>query len=147
MKKFDKLCRLSWQQRWVLLYAFVIINAVRLSLWLFSFGVIRQQLKKVMSAWTCSLQTQKVAILFIVQAVVIVANYSPGTVKCLVRALTTQLLLNRYGYPHGLHIGVTKNDGQELEAHAWIEYRGQVIVGELSNLDKYQTLAVGGVKI
>lgn len=147
MKRCDKLRKLSWQQRRALLYALLIINVIRLSLWFFSFGMIRQQLKTVLSRWVCSPQTEKISVAFIVQAISIAANYSPGKVKCLARALTAQLLLNRYGYSHNFHIGVTKNESQELEAHAWIEYRGQVIVGELSNLNQFRTLAIGGVKI
>lgn len=147
MRRHKKLSLLSWQQRRVLLYTFVIINTVRLLLWLFPFGMIRQQLRLFMSNWICRPQARLVSVSFIVKAVTIGARYSPGKPMCLARALTTQVLLNRYRYSCSLRIGVTKNSKQKLEAHAWIEHRGQVIVGNLSNLSQFETFTTGGVKI
>lgn len=148
MVRLNKIRLLSWQQRRVVLYAFCLINTIRLSLWLFPFGVVRRQLRTFLPNYKsdCSI-TGVISVLFIVQAVAIAANYSLGHPKCLARALTAQILLNQYGYSHNLHIGIAKNEARELEAHAWIEYRGQVIVGMLSNLDQFKTLAVRGVEL
>lgn len=144
MRRRDKLRFLSWQQRRVLLYAFLLLNTIRLALWLLPFGTIRQQLKTVMSVWVCGEETKPVSVDFVAWAVSVAGYYAPGGAKCLARALTTQLLLNRYRYPNDLHIGVAKGDAQALEAHAWIEYQGRVIVGGLSNLDRFQPLSVAG---
>ncbi len=145
MGRRDKLRLLSWQQRRVLLYAFLILNTVRLALWLLPFGTIRQQLQTVMSVWICSEKAKPVSVDFVAWAVSVAGYYAPGGAKCLARALTTQLLLNRYGYVHRLHIGVAKGESQMLEAHAWIEYEGRVVVGELRELDKFKTLSTAGV--
>ena len=146
MRRRDKLRFLSRQQRRVLLYAFLILNTVRLALWLLPFGTIRQQLKAVMSVWICSEKVKPVSVDFVAWAVSVAGYYAPGGAKCLARALTTQLLLNRYGYVHRLHIGVAKGELQMLEAHAWIEYEGRVVVGGLRELDKFKTLSTAGVR-
>ncbi len=144
MKRRDKLRFLSWQERRVLLYTYLLLNTIRLALWLLPFGTLRQQLKAIPSIWVEHETVRPVAVNFIVWAVAIAGRYAPGRAKCLARALTTQLLLNRYGYRHELHIGVAKDDSQMLEAHAWIEYQGQVIVGGLSNLNRFKPLSAAG---
>jgi hypothetical protein len=145
MRRRDKLRFLSWTERRVLLYACFLLNAIRLALWLFPFGTTRQHLKAILSVWVCRRTVKPVSVNFIVWAVAVAGRYAPKGAKCLARALTTQLLLNRYGYPHQLHIGVAKNAAQVLEAHAWIEYEGQVVVGGVSNLERFKPLCVAGV--
>jgi hypothetical protein len=72
----------------------------------------------------------------------------PGGAKCLARALTTQVLLNRQGYLPDLRIGVAKATAGQLEAHAWIEYQGQVVMGHLNDLARYLPLpSLEGVKL
>jgi hypothetical protein len=61
-------------------------------------------------------------------------------VKCLARALTAQILLNRQGYLPKLCIGVSKGQNGKLQAHAWIECQGQVVIGNLSNLSDFVPL-------
>ena len=147
MRRRDKLRLLSWQQRRVLLYACLLINAIRLSLWLFPFGKIRRTLDVMLNAWVYSEKTSSVSVDFIAWAVSVASYYAPGGVKCLARALATQLLMNRYGYVHKLRIGVAKGEKQTLEAHAWIEYQGRVVVGGLSKLDRFRPLSnVGGTR-
>ncbi len=63
----------------------------------------------------------------------------PGGSNCLVRALATQVLLTRYGYPSALKIGVHKSADGRLAAHAWLESAGAVIIGDFE-LDSYTTL-------
>ena len=64
----------------------------------------------------------------------------PGGAKCLAKALTTQVLMERRGCDCAFKIGVAKTDKGELEAHAWIEKDGQVIMGMLPDLDRFKSL-------
>jgi hypothetical protein len=64
----------------------------------------------------------------------------PGGAKCLAKALTTQVLLERRGCDCELKIGVAKTDQGQLEAHAWIEKDQQVIMGQLPDLDRFKSL-------
>jgi hypothetical protein len=66
---------------------------------------------------------------------------TPRGSNCLVRALATQAMLTRYGYPSELKIGVRKSEDGCLAAHAWLECAGGVIIGA-ADLDSYTPLRV-----
>lgn len=131
---------LSWQQRLILLYTFVFLNAIRLSLWLLPFGKVRKYLSKLALAWGTLASREEISVGFITWCIETASNNAPGGALCLAKALTTQILLNRYGYVHKFCIGVNKASEHTLKAHAWIEYEGQVIMGNLSDLNQYKPL-------
>jgi hypothetical protein len=84
----------------------------------------------------------------IVWAVSVASRYLPGEVKCLARALATQILLHRYGYTATLCLGVAKGEKGQLEAHAWVESQGEVVIGGLSNLSSFTLLSsLGGSQV
>lgn len=59
----------------------------------------------------------------------VASQYVPKA-TCLTRALTGHTLLSKHGYPSRIKIGVGKSVEGEFEAHAWLEYEGEVVVGE-----------------
>ena len=140
MKKLHKLLKFSGNEFRVLLYSCLILNIIRLALWLLPFSFLRQKLAQFSSMWICVNQPQSVSVKFIVWTVNVAGRYTPRGAKCLARALTSQLLLTRYGYVHQFHIGVAKGPANTLEAHAWIEYKGRVVIGWLGNLSKFKSL-------
>ena len=54
----------------------------------------------------------------------------PGA-SCLPQALAAETLLVRSGHTADLRIGVRKTGPDSIEAHAWVEVDGKVVVGEL----------------
>jgi hypothetical protein len=66
---------------------------------------------------------------------------TPGLKTCLAQALAAQVLLTRRGYPALLRIGVAKGERQQLQAHAWVESEGKIVIGG-SELERYTPLAV-----
>lgn len=48
---------------------------------------------------------------------------------CLVQALAAQALLSAGGQASNLCIGVAKEGRSSIEAHAWVEIEGEVIIG------------------
>lgn len=144
MRRRDKFCLLTWQQRRVLVYAYLLLNTTRLALSMCPFGFIRRQQQHIMSVWVLGNKTNYISVNFIVWAVSVSSRYAPGGAKCLAKALTTQLLMNRYGYEHSFRIGVARDDTQKLEAHAWVEYRGQVVIGDLQDLNRFKLLSASG---
>ena len=52
----------------------------------------------------------------------------PGDSSCLVRALVAEALLRRRGHGAALRFGVD-DAGADVEAHAWLESGGEIIVG------------------
>ena len=59
---------------------------------------------------------------------------------CLSKALAGSVLFRSCGYQTVLHIGVTRENGSALEAHAWLTLDGSVIVGDRSDLDRYREM-------
>lgn len=72
-------------------------------------------------------------------AVTVASRYVPGA-ACLSQAWATQTLCLRHGYPAELHLGVTKGEGGNLEAHAWVESEGKIVIGGLQDLSRYTPL-------
>lgn len=64
----------------------------------------------------------------------------------MIKAFTAQILLSRRGVVSDLRIGVAKNERGRLEAHAWVECRGRIVVGDsvdLAGLSAMQPMRMG----
>ncbi len=72
----------------------------------------------------------------IVWAVSAVARRVPALGNCLSVALAARLLLTIFGHSSSLRIGVAKGDSGQLEAHAWLEDNGTILIGSLEH-DRY----------
>jgi hypothetical protein len=59
---------------------------------------------------------------------------------CLPRALAALILLRRRGVPAELRIGVARDEGGALKAHAWVESEGAVVAGGDVPLAEYERL-------
>lgn len=70
-------------------------------------------------------------------------RYIPGA-TCLVQAYAAKKVLADYGQASVVRIGVSKKAG--FKAHAWLEYQGTVILGQVMNLADYQALGGGVMK-
>lgn len=71
------------------------------------------------------------------------SRYVPRA-TCLVRALAGRRLLAAHGHRAHLRIGVAKST--ELQAHAWLEYEGRVLIGG-GDLDRYTVLPIKATAI
>jgi hypothetical protein len=63
---------------------------------------------------------------------------------CLVQSLAAHALLRRAGCPAELRIGVqsrARRAPKLLEAHAWVECEGRVVVGDVPDLARYAVLS------
>ena len=56
------------------------------------------------------------------------AQFCPVPLTCLAEALAGRALLARYGLSSELRIGVRRSDSM-IEAHAWLECPGDVLIG------------------
>lgn len=63
--------------------------------------------------------------------------------SCLIRALTAKKLLNRMGERCTLYMGVSKREGQAMEAHAWLRC-GRLIVTGGDSMAGFTVTAVFG---
>ncbi|NET04899.1 MAG: lasso peptide biosynthesis B2 protein [Symploca sp. SIO2B6] len=140
MKRLCKLVRLSIGDNQLLIKTFVLLGLVRLGLWLLPFPSLRQAVAKLSHSHPKQPPIKQISVGKIIWAVNLSSRYMPGGVKCLARALTTQVFMSRQGYSPQLRIGVAKGEGGQLEAHAWVESQGQVVIGYLGNLSYFTPL-------
>jgi hypothetical protein len=112
---------------------------VRAGLRLTSFAALRKRLDATGGAATrrASPQTPET----VAWAVAAIARRLPGT-TCLVQSLAAHALLLRRGYRPRLRIGVRGREGAAvpLDAHAWVECDGRVVVGDVDDLAAYDRL-------
>jgi len=66
-------------------------------------------------------------------------RYVPSSKPCLTQALVLDSYLRRRGISSRVAIGVTRARGESLEAHAWVESEGEVLLGG-EDLERYTEL-------
>src|SRR5687767_1579062 len=59
---------------------------------------------------------------------------------CVAEALAVYTMLRRRGYEPVLRIGVRQSDHSLLEAHAWVECDGDIVMGEVPRIAGYAIL-------
>ena len=74
-------------------------------------------------------------------AIGVASGHVPNA-TCLSRSLALQALLARYGQQAELRIGVARQSGDRLDAHAWVELDGRVLLGG-AEVARYTRLWVG----
>jgi hypothetical protein len=50
------------------------------------------------------------------------------------------VILRGMHQPASLRIGVSKGQRGDLQAHAWVESHGSIVIGNLSNLSHFTTM-------
>jgi len=135
MRRLLKFLHLSHTQRRLWLQTFALLWAIRLGLWLLPFAVVRRALTRLGR----HAASHRLSLNELSHALTVLQRYVPFS-TCLVQALTAHILLLRHGERAALHLGVTKTGVQHLQAHAWVECRGRVLVGELADLSRYTPL-------
>ncbi len=137
MRKLLRFISLPSSDRMLLLRAAFMLTAIRLGLYLLPFKTLRRILER-----TGRPRRQRAApsVEQVVRAVASASRYIPAAGSCLTRALAAQVLLLRNGHPASFHIGVTLNGGRRLDAHAWVESGGRIVIGETPELRHYTPL-------
>jgi hypothetical protein len=141
MKRVRQFVELTREERGLLLRAVVLVAGVRLGLWTMPFRWVRFVLggRRAVSPNLEVIRVKRLA--WAVQAA---ARRIPGA-SCLTQALALQYLLARAGESAEVHIGVAKDGARGFEAHAWLEHRGAILVGDNGELERYAPiLAVSG---
>lgn len=126
MSKIYTFFRLSRQEQRLLCSSGLLVIAIRLGLWVLPFRYL-QHLLDIFGQRSVRWASQ-VDIARIPWAVGVTSHHVPMA-TCLTQALSVQTLFRQRGIPCELRIGVAKDHRNQLTAHAWIEYEGQVIIG------------------
>lgn len=127
MEILRKFLSLPRGQRGLLLKAALFLFQVRLGFSLLPFTAFRRLLERALRSDVHPAAPAPSAEQ-IAEAVASAGRRLPGGRNCLVQALATRLLLHRMGYRASLRIGVRRGAASPLEAHAWLEERGRVLV-------------------
>lgn len=128
MKRFVKFWNLPAMERRLLISALFCLAAIRIGLWMLPLQQLLKRLETLKVSKTCRvLDSPSPA--RIAWAVRIVGRYLPGGGNCLVQSLAVQAMLGRRGYLAHLRIGVAKDEGGRLKAHAWVECEGNIVIG------------------
>lgn len=134
MKLLLKFLHLTKRDLQHLVSTALLLGAIKLGLLLLPFQTLRRLLVSITRATSQLQEVDKAYIDKVIWAVAVASRYMPGGAKCLAQAMATQVLLGRRGYPAALRIGVAKGEAGQLEAHAWVESQGKIIIGGLRDL-------------
>ncbi len=129
MLKLHKFFGLTSEERRLLLTAAFLVGLVRVGLWLLPFPTVRRLLGRLRRPAGADRRSDELSSERIAWAVDVAGKRIPGGGNCLVQAFATQVLLDRRRRTSRLRIGVAKDAQGNLEAHAWVESDGIVIIG------------------
>jgi hypothetical protein len=134
----DFLARPAVERR-LFVRAACLLGGTRLALWVLPFAATQRLVARLAQPRRAPESPPVAAEEQIVWAVASASKYIPGARRCLPRALVVHILLRREGHPSDLRIGVALDERKKLQAHAWVESRGRVVIGD-TELDRYTPL-------
>lgn len=127
---------LSWREKRLYFNAALWLIAVKVGLCLLPFNRLRGWMARVDQ--TDGKPADFKEMRAIIQAIERVSQLLPiFQINCLPKALVGHRLLCQQGFDVQIKIGVLKNHDDQLAAHAWLEYQGRVILGDLRGLERF----------
>jgi Transglutaminase-like superfamily len=124
MRNWSRLLRLSAPEMLFLARCLGVVAAVRLGLTLFSYNRIRSLVTRLDATETAGIaDLRRVA-----WGVAAAARFVPGA-SCLTQALAGQYLLARQGSASKISIGIERDTGAQLKAHAWLISGNHIVLG------------------
>lgn len=136
MNRILTFCRLPESEQHLLMAALTLGASIRIALWFLPFRVVRTMIFEWSDASAVPYQTNRATVETIARSVATASRFIPSA-TCLVQALVTKVLLDRRGVSNDLRIGVAKEASGRLEAHAWIEYQGEIVLGAVEDLARF----------
>ncbi len=125
LRKFLELCP---GDRRLLLQAWLWLGAIRLGMWVLPASRQGRFVARLGQGKTKGRGLDSVMADRIVRAVSTASGYVPRA-TCLAQALAAQVLLKQRNLPATLQIGVARDGEGKLQAHAWLESGGRVLMG------------------
>ncbi len=136
MRYLQKIRRLTAKDRSLLARSVLMLATTRIALWVAPFRmVLRFADRYFEEPVDDGLTPAKIT-----WAVSAVSRRMLRNKPCLTQALVLLMMFRRRSYPATLRIGVVKNAKGGLEAHAWVESEGQIVIGNLNNLSIFTAL-------
>ncbi len=130
-KQLSKMRQLSWSDWGLLLEAAVWLAFSRLALLLVPFKQISPHLGTLQhESDSHILPTAEQAAERIGWAVRAIAHRTPWESACLAQAISAKAMLRRRHITSTLYLGLAKDSGQKLQAHAWLRCGAEVLTGK-----------------
>jgi hypothetical protein len=108
-------------------------------MWLLPFRVLRSRVMRLATPSEPASAAGRPTPKRIAWAVTAAGRYVPAA-TCLTLALAAYTLVKREGYPATLCLGVGKGENGALEAHAWVESAGKIIIGGKDSPERFRLL-------
>lgn len=136
MSKLRKFLARSWRGKWLYLTTTFWLLAVKAGLYLLPFERLCGWLAYFDEPVGEPAEAEEMQA--IIEAIERIGQFlAPLRINCLPQALVGHRLLGRKGFDVKLKIGVVKNPDARLAAHAWLEYQGRAILGDLRGLEQF----------
>ena len=139
MRAVDRIRHLRPADWRLLVEAAWVLTRVRLALWTRPFEQVRRRFTTLVVARPPSPRGREGDPPSVAAAVRRARRFVPAA-TCLPQALATHYMLARRGVRSELRIGVAKDERGALQAHAWVEVHGNVVVGALPDLNRFERL-------
>jgi hypothetical protein len=140
MKTLRSIFRLSAQEKYLLAKTVLVLCAIRLALWLVPFRVLHGLLLKGRPQ-AAGTKRQTIYSIDRVSWALQLCSRHLAAPTCLTQALAAMLLLKHVGHEADLRIGVAKDEAGKLQAHAWVESNGKIVVGGITGLSHFTVLS------
>ena len=137
MRNSRRLLSLSRSEILFLTHCLLVVAAVRLGLTLLSYNHVRRRVTRLDARQPASIgNLRRVA-----WGVAAAARFVPRA-SCLTQALAGQYLLARQGNASKIRIGIERDTGTQLKAHAWLMSGDQIVLG--GSIDRFAHLVDHG---
>ena len=148
MRQLYRFLTLPPGERRLLMKAALLLALIRLSLGMVPFPVFRRLVVGRQRVGLVAANGDRRLADQVVWAVTAVSQRAPCWAStCLSRALTLQAMLAHRGLLSRLHVGVMRDLQGKLEAHAWVEREGRILIGGTpADIDRFSPLAAFDVE-
>jgi Transglutaminase-like superfamily len=124
MRNLSRVLSLSGSEMLFLGRCLLVVTAVRLGLTLFSYNRVRAVVMRLDARQSADIaDLRRVA-----WGVAAAARFVPRA-SCLTQALSGQYILARQGSASNIRIGIERDTGARLKAHAWLMSGNQIVLG------------------
>lgn len=132
LKLIFKYLQISWSDKWLVLYVFILLAIVRSVLLLVPFRYITVYLGKHMEESPC-VEGNGDFIKRVGWAIQVASKYTPWESKCLVQAITGKVLLRHRRLQNTMYLGVAKDRDNQMIAHAWLRSGNKLVTGNCNS--------------
>ncbi|WP_281884304.1 lasso peptide biosynthesis B2 protein [Paenibacillus sp. YYML68] len=140
-RRIERASRLPWKAKALVLISYVLMGLVRLCILVIPFKYMAPCLGRKNGSTSLEVPKPMLAraarIGWIVETT---SRFTPWESKCLVRAITAQLLLRLVRTPSTLYLGMAKDQSEKLIAHAWLRCGEHILTGA-SEADNFVKVA------